>query len=92
MTKFFSKNCHCYLDLEPSYLKVELAQDAEIPNKCVKIYLNPLVNAGSRVMTIFFSLKIATVTLTLSPATCSRYYHTQNPLINVGTRAMIKFF
>ena len=35
---FFSKHSHSYLDLEPSNLKVELAQDIIIPNNCVKIY------------------------------------------------------
>ena len=37
MTKFFSKNSHNYLDLEPSSLKVELARDIIIPNIYVVI-------------------------------------------------------
>ena len=35
---FFSKNSHGYLDLEPSKLRAELAQDITISNSFVKIY------------------------------------------------------
>ena len=37
MTKFFLKNCHSDLDLEPRTMEVELARDI-IPNICVKFY------------------------------------------------------
>ena len=37
MTKFFLKIVR-YLELEPSNLKIELAQDIIIPNNCVKIH------------------------------------------------------
>ena len=46
------------------YLKVKLARDNFIPNIFAKLY--PLIIVGSRAMTVFV-LKIATVTLTLSP-------------------------
>ena len=55
MTKFFfSKNSHDYLDPEPINLKVELAQNILITNIYVKLYSDPLINVGTRVMTIFF--------------------------------------
>ena len=38
MIKFFSKNIHSYLDLEPSNMKVELARDITILNNFVKTY------------------------------------------------------
>ena len=38
MTKFFSKNSHSDLDLEPRTLDVELVQDIIKSNICVKLY------------------------------------------------------
>ena len=51
---FFSKNSHSYFELEPSNLKFERARDIIIPNIYVKLYENPLINLGTRAMTIFF--------------------------------------
>ena len=45
-------SCH---DLEPSNLKFELAQDIIIPKIYVKLCLKPLIYAGTRAMTKFFS-------------------------------------
>ena len=50
---FFSKSRHSDLDLEPSTLNFDLARDIIIPNICVKLYQNPLINVGVRAMTIF---------------------------------------
>ena len=61
---FFIKNSHSDFDLQHMTLKVKLARDNIIPNICVKLY--PSINVGSTAMTVFV-LKIATVTLTLSP-------------------------
>ena len=62
---FFSKNSHNCLDLEPSKLKVEFAWE---PNNCVKIYQNPLNNAGARAMTIPFFSKNSYSYLDLEPS------------------------
>ena len=68
MTMFFCfvfyKNSHSDFDLQHMTLKVKLARDNFIPNICAKLY--PSIIVGSRAMTVFV-LKIATVTLTLSP-------------------------
>ena len=66
MTKFFLKITNGF-DLEPRTLKVEPARDVVIPNICAKLHYNPSINVGASAMTKFFFLKIATVTLTLSP-------------------------
>ena len=51
MTKCFSKNSHCDLDLRALYL--ELVQDIVILNICVKFNHNQSINKGARVVTIF---------------------------------------
>ena len=49
MTKFFfSKNNHCYLDLDPIMLKRELVRDIVISNTCVKLYRNWIINEVAR--------------------------------------------
>ena len=55
---FFSKDSHSYLDLELSNLKINLLEKYNIliiPNNCVKINLNPLINARARKMATFCS-------------------------------------
>ena len=74
MTKFFSKNRHSYLDFEPNNLKVELALDIMIPNNCVKIYQNPLINAGAKAMTKFFFPKNSHSYLNLEPSNLKAEY------------------
>ena len=53
MTKFF-ENSHCDLDLDPRTLKRKLIQGIVIPNTCMKLYRNWLINEGTRAMTKFF--------------------------------------
>ena len=65
MTKFFSKNSHCDIDLDSVMLKREFIRGIVIPNTCVKLYQNWIINEGTRAMTMFFS-KIASETLTLA--------------------------
>ena len=43
MTKIFSKN-HC--DLDPIMLKREFVRGVVIPNTCVKLYRNWIINEG----------------------------------------------
>ena len=50
----FRKHRHSYLDLVHINQKIELARDILIANNCEKIYQNPLINAGNRVMAVFF--------------------------------------
>ena len=50
MTKFFSKNSHCHLDLDPITLKRELIRGIVMPNTCVKLYQNCIINESARVM------------------------------------------
>ena len=61
----FSKNSHCDLDLGPRTLKLKIHQDIVILYICGKLNQNRSMNEGDRAMTMFFFLKIATVTLTL---------------------------
>ena len=50
MTKFFLKNSHCDLDLNPITLKRELVRGIVIFNICVKLYRNWIINAVARAM------------------------------------------
>ena len=61
----FSKISHCDLDLDRIMLKSELLRGTVIPNACVKLYRNWIINEGTRALTVFF-LKIAPVTLILA--------------------------
>ena len=54
MTKFFSKNSHCDLDLDLITLKRELIRGIVILNTCVKLYQNWITNEGTRAMTMLF--------------------------------------
>ena len=45
MTKFFSNN-HCDLDLDPIMLKRKSVRGIVIPNTCVKLYRNWIMNEG----------------------------------------------
>ena len=51
MTKFFSKNSHCDLNLEPITLKREIVRGIVISNTCVKLYRNLMINEVARAMT-----------------------------------------
>ena len=51
MAKFFKKNSHCNLDLNPITLKRKLIRGIVIPNICVKVYRNWIINEVVRVMT-----------------------------------------
>ena len=51
MTKFFSKNSHCDLDLDPIMLKRKLIRGIVISNICVKLYRNWIIIEVARVMT-----------------------------------------
>ena len=53
MTKFFSKNSHCDLDLDLDsiMLKRKLVQGIVKPNTCVKLYRNWIINEVARAMT-----------------------------------------
>ena len=44
MTKCFSKNSHCDLDLDPITLKRKFVRGFVIPNTCVKLYRNWIIN------------------------------------------------
>ena len=101
MTRFFSKNSHSYLDLEPSNLTVELAWYIIIPNIYMKLYYNPLINVGIGELTNFS--KNSNKDLDLDPSTLKvklawdiiipnifvKLY--LNPSINVGTGAITVF-
>ena len=50
MTKFFSKNSHCDLDLDSITLKRKLIRGIVMPNTCVKLYQNWIINESARVM------------------------------------------
>ena len=62
----FSKNSHCDIDLGPRTLKLKIHQDITILHICGKLNQNRSMNEGYRAMTMFFILKIFTVTLTLA--------------------------
>ena len=47
-------------------LKRNFVRGIVILNMCMKLYRNWIINEGTRVMTIFFFLNVATVTLTLA--------------------------
>ena len=51
---FFSQNSNFDIDFVPRMLKLELIQDIVIFNICVKIKENRYINAGVRVITMFF--------------------------------------
>ena len=51
MTKFFSKNSHCDLYLDPITLKRKLVRGIVISNTCVKLYRNWIINEVARAMT-----------------------------------------
>ena len=51
MTKFFSKNSHCDLDLDSIMLKHKLIRGIVISNICVKLYRNWIINEVARAMT-----------------------------------------
>ena len=44
-------NSHCDLDLDPIMLKPELVRGIVIPNTCVKLYRNWIINEVARAMT-----------------------------------------
>ena len=71
MTEFFAKNSHSDVDPQPRTMKIKLTRAIITSNICVKLHRNPSINVGSRARMMFFVfaffLKIATVTLTLSP-------------------------
>ena len=62
----FSKNSHC--DLGPGTLELEIIKYIVILNICMILNQNQSLNEGVRAMTMFFFLKIASVTLTLNPS------------------------
>ena len=62
----FSKNSHCDLDLGPGTLKLEIIKYIVILNICMILNQSQSLNEGVRAMTMFFFLKIASVTLTLA--------------------------
>ena len=55
MTKFFfSKNSHCDLNLDPMTLNRKLIRGIVIPNTCMKLYRNWLINKGIRAINMLF--------------------------------------
>ena len=51
MMTIFSKNTHCDLDLHPITLKRKLVKGIVIPDTCLKLYWNWIINEVARVMT-----------------------------------------
>ena len=51
MTSIFFSKIHCDLDLDPITLKSEFVRGNVIPNTCVKLYRNWIINEVARVMT-----------------------------------------
>ena len=65
MTKMF-KNSYFGVDLDSITLKRNLLRGIVIPNTCVKLYRNRIINEGTRALKCFFFIKIATVTLSVA--------------------------